>query len=42
MQTYWLKFDDGSESPCQGQSAYDAVLIAEHISGKSVAGSEFK
>ena len=40
MRTYWLKFTDGSESHCQGQSAYDAVQIAEHLSGKTVAGGE--
>lgn len=37
MKTYWLKFKDGSESCCQGESAFDAVQIAEKISGKKVA-----
>lgn len=37
MQTYWLKFTDGTEGFCQGQGAYDAVRIAEHFTGKTVA-----
>lgn len=37
MQTYWLKFVDGSSGYCQGTSGYDAVLIAEHLTGKTVA-----
>ena len=36
MQSFWLKFEDGSEACCDGQSAYDAVFIAERISGKKV------
>ena len=37
MQTFWVKFEDGSKACCQGQSAYDALRIAEHLSGKKVA-----
>jgi hypothetical protein len=36
MQGYWLKFNDGTEGYCQGQNAYDAVLIAEKLTGKQV------
>lgn len=36
MQSFWLKFKDGSEACCDGQTAFDAVRIAEHISGKTV------
>lgn len=42
MQTYWLKFTDGSTGHCEGQSAYDAVRIAEHITGKTVDLGENK
>lgn len=37
MQTYWLKFTDGTTGHCEGQSAYDAVRIAEFITKKTVA-----
>lgn len=37
MQSFWLKFEDGSKACCQGQSAYDALRIAEHLSKKKVA-----
>lgn len=37
MKTYWMKFTDGSAGYCEGQSAYDAVRIAEHLTGKTVA-----
>lgn len=40
MKTYWLKFTDGSASHCQGQSAYDAQAIAEHLTGKRIAESD--
>lgn len=36
MQTYWLKFTDGSTGYCQGQSKHDVVTIAEKITGKTV------
>lgn len=35
MQTFWIKFTDGTSGHCEGQSAYDAVRIAEHITGKT-------
>lgn len=37
MQTYWLKFTDGSTGYCEGQSPYDVVQIAEKLTGKAVA-----
>lgn len=37
MQTFWLKFEDGSFACCDGQSPYDAISIAEHLSKKKVA-----
>lgn len=37
MQTYWIKFTDGSTGYVQGHGAYDAVAIAEHLTGKTVA-----
>ena len=43
MQSYWIKFEDGSGGCCQGQNEFDAASIAEHISGKKVKdGEEFK
>ena len=42
MQAYWLKFTDGSEACCEGQSAYDAKMIAEKLTGKKVAGPEWR
>jgi hypothetical protein len=36
MQGYWLKFTDGSNGYCQGESPYDAVSIAEKLTGKTV------
>lgn len=36
MQTYWLKFTDGSTGYCDGRSPYDAVVIAEKLTGKTV------
>ena len=36
MQAYWLKFTDGTTGHCEGQSAYDAVKIAEKLTGKTV------
>lgn len=42
MQGYWIKFTDGSRGYCQGQNAYDAVQIAEHLTGKTVEGGPNK
>lgn len=42
MKGYWLTFTDGTKGYCQGDSEYDAKIIAEKISGKKVAGGEFR
>jgi hypothetical protein len=42
MQAYWMKFTDGSTGHCEGQSAYDAVVIAEKITGKTVDLGDLK
>ena len=42
MRAFWIKFTDGSEACCEGQTDYDAQQIAEKISGKTVAGSPNK
>lgn len=36
MQGYWIRFTDSSRGYCEGETAFDAVLIAEHITGKTV------
>ena len=36
MQGFWITFTDGTKGYCQGQSAYDAVAIAEHLTKKTV------
>ena len=36
MQGFWLTFEDGSKGYCEGESAFDAVQIAEKIAGKTV------
>lgn len=41
MQSFWITFVDGTKGCCQGEGPYDAKKIAEHITGKKVAGSEF-
>lgn len=35
MHGFWITFADGSKGYCQGQNAYDAIRIAEHITGKT-------
>jgi hypothetical protein len=42
MNGYWLTFTDGSHGYCQGSNAYDAKKIAEKLTGKKVAGGEYK
>lgn len=42
MQGYWITFTDGSKGYCEGNSAYDAKKIAEHLTGKTVKGGKFK
>lgn len=42
MQAYWLTFTDGSKGCCEGESEYDAKRIAEHLTGKTVAGGKYQ
>ena len=42
MQTWWLEFTDGTHGACDGESEYDAKLIAEKLTGKKVAGGQYK
>lgn len=42
MNIFWLTFTDGSRACCEGENAYDAKRIAEKLTGKTVAGGEFK
>jgi len=42
MQGFWLTFTDGSKGYCQGVNEYDAKVIAEKLTGKKVAGGEWK
>lgn len=42
MQGYWIKFTDGSNGYCEGESAYDAVLIANKLSGKTAVVGDNK
>jgi len=37
MNPYWITFEDGSKGCCEGESAYDAKRIAEHLTGKKVS-----
>lgn len=34
MKGFWITFTDGSHGYCEGESDYDAKIIAEKISGK--------
>jgi hypothetical protein len=42
MQGYWIKFTDGSAGYCEGQNAFDAVGIAEKLTGKTAIVGENK
>lgn len=42
MRTFWLKFEDGSEGYCDGTTPFDVVAIAEHFTGKRVAGERWR
>lgn len=36
MLGFWLTFTDGTSGYCEGSSAYDAVAIAQKVTGKTV------
>lgn len=40
MKSFWIKFEDGTGGCCEGESAFDAMRIAEFVSGKKVAGGD--
>jgi hypothetical protein len=42
VNPYWLTFTDGSQGCCEGSSAYDAKVIAEKLTGKTVAGGTYE
>jgi hypothetical protein len=42
MQGYWLTFTDGTRGYCEGGGAYDAVQIAEKLTGKTVVAGDNK
>jgi len=42
VNSYWLTFTDGSRGCCDGQNEYDAKRIAEKITGKTVAGGQYR
>jgi hypothetical protein len=42
MNNFWITFTDGSRAHCQGDSAYDAKVIAEKVTGKTVADCKNK
>lgn len=44
MNGYWITFTDGSKGYCEGNGAYDAVRIAEKLTGKTavIEGSKWK
>lgn len=37
MRGFWIKFTDGSSGYCEGHNEYDAVQIAQKLTGKTVA-----
>ena len=40
MKAFWITFEDGTSGCCEGQSEYDAKLIAKHIRNKEVKTCE--
>jgi len=40
MNGYWLQFTDGTRGYCEGADPFDAVQIAEKVSGKTVSVPE--
>lgn len=44
MNGYWITFTDGSKGYCEGLTAYDALQIAEKLTGKKAVyeGSQWK
>ena len=42
MKSWWLTFTDGSTACCDGEDEFDAKTIAEKLTGKKVAGGEYR
>lgn len=42
MAGYWITFTDGTQGYCQGSGAYDAVQIAEKLTGKTAVVGDNK
>lgn len=42
MMGFWIKFTDGSSGYCEGQNAFDAVCIAEKLTGKTAVVGDNK
>lgn len=42
MRGFWIKFTDGSAGYCEGGTAYDAVQIAEKLTGKTAVVGDNK
>ncbi len=42
MKSFWLTFTDKSHACCDGESEYDAKIIAEKLTDKTVAGGKYK
>jgi hypothetical protein len=40
MEGYWITFTDGSAGYCEGQNAYDAVQIAQKLTGKTALAGD--
>lgn len=42
MQGFWITFTDGSQGYCEGSGEYDAKVIAEHFTKKTVGGGPWE
>lgn len=42
MTAFWLTFTDGTQACCEGESAFHAKQISEKLTGKKVAGGDYK
>lgn len=42
MQGFWLTFTDNTNGYCEGETPYDAVQIAQKITGKTVVAGDNK
>ncbi len=42
MKSFWITFTDGSQACCQGENPFDAKVIAEKLTGKTVGGGQYR